>query len=47
MSSAKRPDQTTPPIQRVERFSRHAGHSPPTTAEVKNEWRYTCTPSNA
>jgi hypothetical protein len=43
---------TQPPIQRVpgapslgvKRPGREADHSPPSSAEVKNAWSYTCTP---
>jgi hypothetical protein len=30
---------------RVKRLQREAGHSPPSSAEVKNAWSYTSTPT--
>jgi len=46
---------TQPPIQRgpealslgVKRAGREADHSPQSSAEVKNKWRYTSTPQYA
>jgi hypothetical protein len=54
-STASRPSlgPTQPPIQRVtgflssgvKRLGREADDSPPSSVEVKNEWRYTSTPN--
>jgi hypothetical protein len=46
-SSSPRPDMQWVPgalCLGVKRLGREAGHSPPHSAEVKNEWSYTSTP---